>query len=200
LFFKSYIYEVMWKNIVEPGRPQITIWRMRITCWNSKYTNTHPEYVTPIAFPLQQCLHERDSVLRYPYIACLVTMKAECVYWAVRTDSLTVIQVELSSIERPHHGSSSWLLASHWGGPGSIPCQSMWTGGRSDTGMGFYLRTVSVTSPCSIPISILILLLSDGQAGEAQDPADTCNSQQYVCRKTSRMRVGVRPSFTTRSW
>ena len=24
------VYEIMWKNIVEPDRPQMTIWRMRI--------------------------------------------------------------------------------------------------------------------------------------------------------------------------
>jgi len=23
------VYEIMWKNIVEPDRPQMTIWRMR---------------------------------------------------------------------------------------------------------------------------------------------------------------------------
>jgi len=27
------IYEIMWKNILERGRPQMTIWRMRITYW-----------------------------------------------------------------------------------------------------------------------------------------------------------------------
>jgi len=27
------VYEIMWKNIVERGRPQMTIWRMRIACW-----------------------------------------------------------------------------------------------------------------------------------------------------------------------
>jgi len=27
------VYSVMWKNIVEPGRPQKTIWRMRIASW-----------------------------------------------------------------------------------------------------------------------------------------------------------------------
>ena len=32
--------EIMWKNIVERDRPQI-IWRMRITCWIPKTTNTH---------------------------------------------------------------------------------------------------------------------------------------------------------------
>jgi hypothetical protein len=44
------IYEIMWKNIVEPGRPQMTIWRMRIRCCMSKSTNTHSEYVILNAF------------------------------------------------------------------------------------------------------------------------------------------------------
>jgi len=29
------LYEIMWKNIVEPYRPQITIRRMRKICWIS---------------------------------------------------------------------------------------------------------------------------------------------------------------------
>jgi len=49
----------MWKNIVERGRTQMAIWRMRIVCWIAKATNTHSEYVTLIAFQLQQWLHER---------------------------------------------------------------------------------------------------------------------------------------------
>ena len=39
------IYQIMWKNIVEPERPQMTIWHMRIACWIPKATNTHSEYV-----------------------------------------------------------------------------------------------------------------------------------------------------------
>ena len=31
----------MWENIVQPDRSQMTIWRMRITCWVPKATNTH---------------------------------------------------------------------------------------------------------------------------------------------------------------
>jgi len=62
----------MWKNIVERDRPQMTIWRMRIACWIPKATNTQLEYVIFIAFPLQQCLHERISMLCYTYIACSV--------------------------------------------------------------------------------------------------------------------------------
>jgi len=36
------VYEILWKNTVDPGRPQMTIWRMRIACWVPKATNTHP--------------------------------------------------------------------------------------------------------------------------------------------------------------
>ena len=50
------------------------IWRLRIACWITKATQVHSEYVTLIAFPLQQWLHERASLLRYTYVACL----AEC--------------------------------------------------------------------------------------------------------------------------
>jgi hypothetical protein len=62
----------MWENIVERGRPQMTMWRMRIACWIPKATNTHSSHVLLIAFPLQQWLHERVSVLRYMYIDCTV--------------------------------------------------------------------------------------------------------------------------------
>jgi len=48
------VYEIMWKNIIEPGRPQMTIWRMRIACWITNGTDTHSEYVILIAFPRQQ--------------------------------------------------------------------------------------------------------------------------------------------------
>jgi hypothetical protein len=39
------IYEIMWKNIVEPGRPQMTVWDMRVACWIPKATNTHTQVV-----------------------------------------------------------------------------------------------------------------------------------------------------------
>jgi hypothetical protein len=38
-------YEIIWKNTVEPERSQMTILRMRISCWLIKVTNTHSEYV-----------------------------------------------------------------------------------------------------------------------------------------------------------
>jgi len=57
---------------VQLDRPQMTIRRMRIACWIPKATNTHSKYVTLIAFPLQQWLHERASMLRYTYVVLFV--------------------------------------------------------------------------------------------------------------------------------
>jgi hypothetical protein len=65
--------EIIWKNIVQPDRPQGTIWRMCIGSWIPKDTYTHSEHVTLFAFPLQQWQHERASMLRYAHTACLVT-------------------------------------------------------------------------------------------------------------------------------
>ena len=55
------------------GRNDNIIRLMRIARWLPKAANTHTEYVILIAFSLHQCLHERASILRYPYISCLVT-------------------------------------------------------------------------------------------------------------------------------
>ena len=68
-FFICAVYEVIWENIIEPGRPQMTIWCMRIACWVRKTTETHTEYLYSLLFALQECLHERASLLRYVEIA-----------------------------------------------------------------------------------------------------------------------------------
>jgi hypothetical protein len=40
------IYEIRWKSMAEPGRPQTTIiWRTRNASWTTKATDTHSEYV-----------------------------------------------------------------------------------------------------------------------------------------------------------
>jgi len=72
LFENCAVYGVKWKNTVEPHRPQMKIRCMRIALWIRKATNTQSEYVIRIAFPLQQWLHKRVSVLRYNYTVCLV--------------------------------------------------------------------------------------------------------------------------------
>ena len=46
----STIYEIMLENIVDPDRPQMPIWRMRIACWIPKIRHANTHYVTLIAF------------------------------------------------------------------------------------------------------------------------------------------------------
>jgi len=72
LFLNRVASEKMWRNVVQSGRPQMTIWRMRIACRIRKSTNTHSEYVTLTTFLLQhgcqnapQCydIHARPVLL-----------------------------------------------------------------------------------------------------------------------------------------
>jgi hypothetical protein len=39
------VCEIMWKNIVESDRPQMTIWRMPFECWVTEATDLHSECV-----------------------------------------------------------------------------------------------------------------------------------------------------------
>ena len=54
VFVNRAVYEIVWKNIVEPGTPQTTICSMHIACWIPRATNTHSDYIKLIPFPLQQ--------------------------------------------------------------------------------------------------------------------------------------------------
>jgi hypothetical protein len=47
------VYELMWRNMVEPDRTQMTIWRMRFACWMTKATDTHSQCVILNDFPPQ---------------------------------------------------------------------------------------------------------------------------------------------------
>ena len=49
-FDNSALSEIMWKNIVQPEEPQMTVRRMRMVCWIPKVTNTHSEYVILIVW------------------------------------------------------------------------------------------------------------------------------------------------------
>ena len=86
----------MWQSTVDPGRSQTPIWHMRITSWIPKAINTRAQYILLIAFPLQQWLRERASMLRYTYIDCIVITGMERVYCAVRNMSLNVIPINFS--------------------------------------------------------------------------------------------------------
>jgi hypothetical protein len=77
-------YEIMWKNIVEPYSPQMTIWRMSLACWLPKAANTHSICNTYCFFTATivtrtrlnitlyiHCLSCKISQQRYPIAVCL---------------------------------------------------------------------------------------------------------------------------------
>jgi len=72
IFLNLAFYGKIWKNIADLCTPQMTIWRMYITCWILKAKNTHSASVIIIVLPLQQWLKESTSMLRYTYVVCLV--------------------------------------------------------------------------------------------------------------------------------
>ena len=53
------IYEIMWKNMVQRGRPQVTIWRMCIAYWKTKATHIHTNCTT-------YCFSTATMVVRTP--------------------------------------------------------------------------------------------------------------------------------------
>jgi len=68
------VYKITWKNMEGPPKPQMAILCMGVACWINKGTDTHSEYIILIAFPRQQCLRERPSILRLyvHYLPCFV--------------------------------------------------------------------------------------------------------------------------------
>ena len=69
------VCEAMWKSTVQPDRQQI-IRHMRSVCRITMATDIHSEYVIIIAFPRQQWLCERASMLRLyvHYLSCYLLL------------------------------------------------------------------------------------------------------------------------------
>ena len=62
------VYGIMWKNIVQPDRQQMTIWRMRISCWITEATDIH-----------QQCVKHQFSTAKMVKRTCHnVTLHVRC--------------------------------------------------------------------------------------------------------------------------
>jgi len=68
-----FVYEIMWKNLVEPER-QMTIRRMRIACWIPKATDTHSELCNTYCFSTATVIaRTRLNVTLYVlYLPCLL--------------------------------------------------------------------------------------------------------------------------------
>ena len=65
----------MWKNVVERGRPQMTIWRLRVSCWITKATDTHLEYVAhPFSTATDVKRKPLNVTLHVHCVSCCVTL------------------------------------------------------------------------------------------------------------------------------
>jgi len=75
-FQKSHLYDIIWKIMVESGRPKMTTCRNCIICWITKATNTHSKYVILIALPQHQRMLERVKVTFYVHcLSCLLSIR-----------------------------------------------------------------------------------------------------------------------------
>ena len=62
------VYEVMWKYFVQPDRPQMTIWLMRIAFRIPKAANTQSEYVILLLF------HRNNGCMNTPHCYIIRTL------------------------------------------------------------------------------------------------------------------------------
>jgi hypothetical protein len=90
--------------------------RMRFARWITKTTNTHTdtEYVILIAFPRQQWLHERTSMLRLTYIACFVSIYLTFVFLMICTVSTDYFPVHHSPINFYRWRKLCFLWGTMW--------------------------------------------------------------------------------------
>jgi len=74
-FFENLpINDIMWKNTVQPDRPQMTKWGMCIVCWIPRATNTHILRICNTYCFFQSnngCKNSPQSYI-YKHTACLV--------------------------------------------------------------------------------------------------------------------------------
>ena len=96
----------MWKNFVHPDRQQRKYGACVLRAGYLRLqTHTQNMYVILIAFPLQECLHERASMLRYTYFACMVKISlTKFTYFE------NILQMRFWN--RPWHKGSGRLLGS----------------------------------------------------------------------------------------
>jgi len=94
--------EIMWKNLVAPDIPQLTIWRRCISFLINKATTTHSEYVI-------LTLHFNCNYTKAPQcyiLRTLLVLLRNVIQWrvAVRTSPLVTHQIILFD-RVPHSGS-----------------------------------------------------------------------------------------------
>jgi hypothetical protein len=83
---------VIWKNIAEPGRPQMTIWCVRIAFCIFKATNTHTEYNTDSFSNATLVARTRLSVMLHVYcLSCSFIVFGAVVFCYVASNGLVKV-------------------------------------------------------------------------------------------------------------
>ena len=75
----------MWNNNVKSGRPKMTMWRMRITCWIPKATNTHSVYVRSNIY----CV---SNATKFAKTSINVTLNVYCLYCHYRAADKSLVR------------------------------------------------------------------------------------------------------------
>jgi hypothetical protein len=141
-FRKSHrLWDNVKKNIVQPGRPQMTVWRMRIACWITKASDTHSECVILIVFPLQQ----RFIVTSYVHFrSCYFT----------KTPPAPHVNIKI----RPEYSYYSASCPCHWTTTKFNPSRIGFTfpptpnlpQQRAGTACNTRMRTAAIQFPCKL--------------------------------------------------
>jgi len=71
------LYEIISKNILDPDRPQMTTWRMRIACWITKATHTHIHTHTHSEYIMHTIFSTTTMVTR---TRLGVTLRVQCLF------------------------------------------------------------------------------------------------------------------------
>ena len=80
---------MMWKDIVEPDRPQMTIWRTRIACWVPKVTNTHSSHVLST-----YCFSTSTMVSRMRLYVTLYVYCVSCLSFCTKKKPMRIYRVQ----------------------------------------------------------------------------------------------------------
>jgi uncharacterized membrane protein len=78
------VYEIMWKNVVEPNRSQMTIWRVRIACFS---TATMVARTRLSVMLYVHCL----SFCRFDTVTCCVSRKLTAHYYFANISSVPIM-------------------------------------------------------------------------------------------------------------
>ena len=112
-FLNRAVYEIMWKNNVEPDRPKVTIWHMHIACWVTKATDTHSEYVILTAFPLQQRLHVCTSMYIHVHMSCNC-LWVQCIVGTAYARDANMLLVKNTIGDAHAHRNCVWFKLLLW--------------------------------------------------------------------------------------